>query len=588
MANEIRIKHLEIDEQAVEANFDQANFPVDLDNPDKTLRVTGSFWRRIFHPLKGNKKLDFTAKTLTAHGNTGSAEFIAGLLGAGWNIDKDGNAEMRSLKLWERLIVPELIKNQIGISRDETWFTDGGVIDKVVDNTVKFKWATSGGTWAIGGVPIHSSIVASDSYAIKLKDKPSFRTGDLVKAIVENKNGFDTAKMRVDYLLGEWVAVRLRAEVLPAIDMVIARVGNDTDKDRQSSIYVDALSGWGRVLADMDSFTVQLSNIKFQAGNLSGLRGLGYNEEIPPVGVYAPGLYIGTDQVAGLGAMIKVLNEQIELKVSAKDFEAAIEVTNKAISQKVSKDSLISEINQSAEQIKILAEKIKLEGYTTINAHFKVLPNGDVRMVNAYVSGEVIAERGRITGVLYMGNESGDTKQVSNVSSESILYRGNGTFAAIGKNVLPSVSGVAAPSRFESNQPDPYGSIPNIAIYASASGSAFGNTNGQGNHALYAQKGDIYGYSGYTKQITISQVLEHGPKNYYCYNTQEITLTLPPNTSSELGKEYWIKKINDAGVRIGGNMYSHEERSLINIDGRGQTFIFINDGKYWQLSIMNS
>lgn len=388
MANEIRIKDLKLDEQAVETNFDRASFPVDLEEPSETVRVSGSFWRRIFHPLKGKKTIDFTAKNLTAHENTGSAKFVAGFLGGGWNIDAKGNAEMRSLKLWEALIVPELIKNQVSISRNETWFTDGGVIEKVFDHTTQFRWATSGGAWAIGGQPIASNIAEAGSHIITFKERPSFRSGDLLKAIVENENGFSTEKMRVTHVSGDYCIVASIGDALPSKEMIVARIGNDIDTDRQWSIYVDALSGYIRVLADMDSFDVALSNIKFQAGNLSGLRGLGYNEEIPPVGVYAPGLYIGTDQVAGLGAMILALENSISLKASAKDVEASLKVQADQIALKVNADSVVSAINLdksgvliSSDKLAIIrSNKIELEGYTTINGGLSILPNGDVNI----------------------------------------------------------------------------------------------------------------------------------------------------------------------------------------------------------------
>lgn len=72
------------------------------------------------------------------------------------------------------------------------------------------------------------------------------------------------------------------------------------------------------------------------------------------------------------------------------------------ISLKVSKDSIISEINQTAEEIKILASRIKLEGYTTINGNFAVDLAGNMIAHNAILKGNLHA---RDTLYLYVTGE---------------------------------------------------------------------------------------------------------------------------------------------------------------------------------------
>ena len=56
--------------------------------------------------------------------------------------------------------------------------------------------------------------------------------------------------------------------------------------------------------------------------------------------------------------------------------EATLSIQSGQISQRVQKNQVISEINQSSEVIKINANKIKLEGLVTINDGFKVLLDG--------------------------------------------------------------------------------------------------------------------------------------------------------------------------------------------------------------------
>jgi hypothetical protein len=63
---------------------------------------------------------------------------------------------------------------------------------------------------------------------------------------------------------------------------------------------------------------------------------------------------------------------------------------------KVSTDSIISSINQTAEEITIDASKIKLEGLTTINGDFKVYTDGSIFARNAEIGGTINAIDGSI------------------------------------------------------------------------------------------------------------------------------------------------------------------------------------------------
>lgn len=65
----------------------------------------------------------------------------------------------------------------------------------------------------------------------------------------------------------------------------------------------------------------------------------------------------------------------------------------------VSKDGVISAINQSAEAIKIAAANIALEGIVTANSRFKILVDGSAQMVNADISGKVTSSEGSIAGM---------------------------------------------------------------------------------------------------------------------------------------------------------------------------------------------
>lgn len=93
--------------------------------------------------------------------------------------------------------------------------------------------------------------------------------------------------------------------------------------------------------------------------------------------------------------------------------EAAIAVNAGNIDLKVSKDGVISSINASAEGVsidasklaKINAEKINLEGYTTINGGFSVDKSGKMSATGATIKGHITADTGEIGGWTINGDE---------------------------------------------------------------------------------------------------------------------------------------------------------------------------------------
>lgn len=89
-------------------------------------------------------------------------------------------------------------------------------------------------------------------------------------------------------------------------------------------------------------------------------------------------------------------------------------LTNENISSKVNKNNIISEINQTAELVKILANKIQLEGYTTINGGFAVDLEGNASIANGAVNinnrgiqmkngTQIVGGDGMLTNLQYMG-----------------------------------------------------------------------------------------------------------------------------------------------------------------------------------------
>ena len=66
------------------------------------------------------------------------------------------------------------------------------------------------------------------------------------------------------------------------------------------------------------------------------------------------------------------------------------------VSKKVGNDEIISKINQSAEEVKIQAPKISLEGLVTANENFKILEDGSIVTKNGEFIGKITALSGNI------------------------------------------------------------------------------------------------------------------------------------------------------------------------------------------------
>lgn len=80
-----------------------------------------------------------------------------------------------------------------------------------------------------------------------------------------------------------------------------------------------------------------------------------------------------------------------------KERQSSIDVTLDHINlQMVDKDEVVSAINMSKEQIKILADKIALEGLVTVNSYFQIGLDGSITAKNGKFSGDITAST--ITG----------------------------------------------------------------------------------------------------------------------------------------------------------------------------------------------
>lgn len=103
---------------------------------------------------------------------------------------------------------------------------------------------------------------------------------------------------------------------------------------------------------------------------------------------------------AKLETFIDITNKHIDLIATAEQFreiasqnKTLFEITADGLSSVVTKNNVVSTINQSAEGISIKGEYIDLNGNTYANGNFKVSVDGSVE-----ISGKVTADSGKIAG----------------------------------------------------------------------------------------------------------------------------------------------------------------------------------------------
>lgn len=142
--------------------------------------------------------------------------------------------------------------------------------------------------------------------------------------------------------------------------------------------------------------------------------------------------------VTTVQSMIDQKASSITTEVNAK-IDGVDEDLNAKLELKVDIANLISQINASAELIKILASKLSIEGLTTINGNFKIDENGTMECVNAIINGVLKGSifKGTNDDSIYMkiGNNLDDTSSLKANNCLEILRPDNSNMLTIGTRV---------------------------------------------------------------------------------------------------------------------------------------------------------
>lgn len=119
--------------------------------------------------------------------------------------------------------------------------------------------------------------------------------------------------------------------------------------------------------------------------------------------------------------------------------QSTIEVTLDHINlQMVDKDEVVSAINMSKEQVKILAEKIALEGLVTVNSYFQIGLDGSITARNGKFSGNITASTMNSSAITLGGNGlNGNMVVLDDNDLEIGHWNKNGFFISKGVINLP-------------------------------------------------------------------------------------------------------------------------------------------------------
>lgn len=209
----------------------------------------------------------------------GKEGFTSGLAGFGAKIDENGNGEMRGLRLWEWLEVPELRRNRVEVYAGIKWRTPGvGIVESVTADTDNEGNPLSTGTVHLKLEAGEMGAVAADDISmgiIHFEDETMNATEDSDDSKGNFRfAGFGTAYFRITGVSGEdngtfRYSLRPGTTLHPQKYMHFSCYGNFTNPDRQTSVYETRT--YSRMLRNQNTWEISAANIAMQSGDLSNL-----------------------------------------------------------------------------------------------------------------------------------------------------------------------------------------------------------------------------------------------------------------------------------------------------------------------------
>ncbi len=247
------------------------------------------------HDDTAQGKITFEQESIHKEGAQFGESFIPGLVGIGGQIDGKGNGELRSLKLWEWLEVPELRYNRVSIYTGIRWDTfGGGIIESITPDadgsetgtgTLKLE-AGEIGAIAVGdlcmGIWHDEREYKTDDGTLVDTDDSYTTTENETEDSDDNKGnftfaGFKTVYFQITAVSGSdngTFSYLLRSSldggnhIHPFAGMHFAGRGNISDTSRQAFTYTT--TRYSLALVNVSTWEFQSENYIEIRGNLEG------------------------------------------------------------------------------------------------------------------------------------------------------------------------------------------------------------------------------------------------------------------------------------------------------------------------------
>lgn len=298
---------------------DEGDFLQSDESVPTTKLLTGKYLDLIRQYLINKDREDSTKFLLTMMAGivVGEKGFAEGLTGFGAKIDKKGYGEMRGLRLWEFLEVPELRYNRVEIFLGIKWRVPGaGIILSCTPDTDSEGNQLTTGTCTLKLEEGEFGAVSKDDIALGIfhfgDERDSTEDSDDSKGNFKF-SGFATTYFRVTEVSGDnnetfRYALRPGYTIHPHPQMNFSCYGNFTDEARQSSAYETRT--YTRLLWKQNDWEFTVGNIAMQYGDLTNLNIFGLN--MSGYSMYLNSVYFtGTiNQVRPDGTPVLVANDR--------------------------------------------------------------------------------------------------------------------------------------------------------------------------------------------------------------------------------------------------------------------------------------
>lgn len=298
---------------------DEGDFLQSDESVPTTKLLTGKYLDLLRQYLINKDREDSTKFLLTMMAGivVGEKGFAEGLTGFGAKIDKKGYGEMRGLRLWEFLEVPELRYNRVEIFLGIKWRVPGaGIILSCTPDTDSEGNQLTTGTCTLKLEEGEFGAVSKDDIALGIfhfgDERDSTEDSDDSKGNFKF-SGFATSYFRVTEVSGDnnetfRYALRPGYTIHPQPQMNFSCYGNFTDEARQSSAYETRT--YTRLLWKQNDWEFTVGNIAMQYGDLTNLNIFGLN--MSGYSMYLNSVYFtGTiNQVRPDGTPVLVANDR--------------------------------------------------------------------------------------------------------------------------------------------------------------------------------------------------------------------------------------------------------------------------------------